>query len=175
MMLAGTIWPKDAGRRSEMREAQMHMNVRQLCGLSATLVLAGPVDRVVTRARDTPSVACTVVNDPRGRVFVLDQSPGTSPPVWRLSMQDHESGTKWIRLSLPGAAPRLGEGSAHLEFRNGNGGRQVSLDVTPHTGRLTVFVDYGLDVNIEPDLDPAVDRMSTDGPLTSLTCTVSLP
>jgi hypothetical protein len=27
-------------------------------------------------------------------------------------------------------------------------------------------------VNIEPDLDPAVDRMNTNGPLTALDCTV---
>jgi hypothetical protein len=33
-------------------------------------------------------------------------------------------------------------------------------------------VDHGLEVNIEPDLDPAVDRMTTNGPLTSLDCTV---
>jgi hypothetical protein len=128
-------------------------------------------------AADGPSVTCQLTNDARARVYRLDQAPGSTQPVWRLSMKDRESGENWIRLALPGAEPQLGDGAAHLSFENGNGGRQVTLDVTPSGARLDVFVDYGLDVNIEPDLDPAVDRMSTGGPLTSLSCRVvsSLP
>jgi hypothetical protein len=123
-------------------------------------------------AADAPSVTCQLTGDWRARVYHLDQAPESAQPVWRLSMKDRESGEKWIRLSLPGAAPQLGDGIAHLSFKNGNGGRQVTLDVTPTGARLDVFVDYGLDVNIEPDLDPAVDRMSTGGPLTALTCRI---
>jgi hypothetical protein len=106
-------------------------------------------------------------------VYVLDQTPGSADPVWRLSLKERESGEKWIRLALPGAEPVFGDGTARLSFRNGNGGRQVALDVTPQGARLDVFVDYGLDVNIEPDLDPEVDRMSTGGPITALTCRVA--
>jgi hypothetical protein len=124
-------------------------------------------------AADSRSVTCELTGDPRGRVYVLDQTPGSADPVWRLSLKERESGEKWIRLALPGAEPVFGDGSARLSFRNGNGGRQVALDVTPQGARLDVFVDYGLDVNIEPDLDPEVDRMSTGGPITALTCRVA--
>lgn len=88
-------------------------------------------------------------------------------------MQDRESGDKWIRLGLRGAAPGLGAGTASLAFKNANGGRQVTLDVAPGHAKLDVFVDYGLDVNIEPDLDPQVDRMNTNGPVTALDCVVT--
>ena len=98
---------------------------------------------------------------------------GSVASAWRLSMKDRQSGEKWIRLALPGAEPTFGNGTARLSFRNGNGGRQIGLDVTPQGARLDVFVDYGLDVNIEPDLDPDVDRMSTGGPLTALVCRVT--
>jgi hypothetical protein len=124
-------------------------------------------------AADTPSVTCELTADPRGRVYVLDRAPGSVASAWRLSMKDRQSGEKWIRLALPGAEPTFGNGTARLSFRNGNGGRQIGLDVTPQDARLDVFVDYGLDVNIEPDLDPDVDRMSTGGPLTALVCRVT--
>ena len=48
----------------------------------------------------------------------------------------------------------------------------MSLDVTPAGSRLDVYVDYGLDVNIEPDLSPDVDVMNTNGPLTTVECRV---
>jgi hypothetical protein len=103
---------------------------------------------------------------------VLDQASGEAD-VWRLSMQDRESGAKWIRLALPGAAPAIADGDASVRYKNANGGRQVTLDVAKDHARLDVYVDHGLEVNIEPDLDPAVDRMNTNGPLTALDCTVA--
>ena len=60
-----------------------------------------------------------------------------------------------------------------LSFRNANGGRQVELEVTAGAARLDVYVDYGLEVNIDADLDPDVDRMNTEGPLTDLSCQVT--
>src|SRR5262249_23726679 len=109
--------------------------------------------------------------DPHARTFVLE--PGSADArSWRLSMQDRESAGKWIRLSLPGASPTFAEGTASLRYKNANGGRQVALDVGAGQARLDVYVDHGLEVNIEPDLDPAVDRMNTNGPLTALDCTV---
>jgi hypothetical protein len=124
-------------------------------------------------AAEAPSVTCELTADPRGRVYVLDRATGSATSVWRLSLRERASGEKWIRLALPGAEPTFGNGTARLSFRNGNGGRQIALDVTPQGARLDVFVDFGLDVNIEPDLDPDVDRMSTGGPVTSLTCRVT--
>jgi hypothetical protein len=120
-----------------------------------------------------PSVECRVPSDPDARVYRLEQQSSGGKSVWQLSMRRRESGARWIRLALPNAAPTIGDGTASLLYRNGNGGREVMLDVKPGAARLSVFVDYGLDVNIEPDLDPDVDHMNTGGPLTSVDCTVT--
>jgi hypothetical protein len=120
-----------------------------------------------------PRVTCSVKGDAHNRVYELDQTPGTAPTLWRLSMRDSESGDRWVRLLLRGAQPRIAAGAASLAYKNANGGRMVTLDVTPGHASLDVFVDHGLEVNIEPDLDPAVDRMNTNGPLTALDCTVA--
>src|SRR6476659_3039778 len=74
-----------------------------------------------------PSVTCNVRGDARARVFVLDQTPGTTPTLLRLSMRDSESGDRWVRLLLRGAQPRLAAGTASLTYKNANGGRMVTL------------------------------------------------
>ena len=114
-------------------------------------------------------VVCAGTGPAAGREFVLDRAAADRP--WRLSYRDREH-PQWIRVTLDNAAPVIGERTATLKYRNANGGRQVELDAAPDRSRLDVYVDYGLDVNIEPDLDPEVDRMNTDGPLTTLQCRV---
>jgi hypothetical protein len=122
-------------------------------------------------APGAPSVTCRARDAVQSRVFVLEPA-GPDSTAWRLSMQDRESGAKWIRLALPGAQPAISDGTASLRYKNANGGRQVTLNVAKDHASLDVYVDHGLEVNIEPDLDPAVDRMNTNGPLTALDCTV---
>ena len=123
-------------------------------------------------------MTCRVRDDARGREFVLrpaDPAPaasGASEPQWQLSMRDVESKSAWIDLLLPGAKPALTATTAKLSYRNANGGRQVDLDVSPAGSRLDVWVDHGLEVNIEPDLDPRVDRLNTEGPITAIECTI---
>lgn len=138
----------------------------------ALIGTAGTVPKNDRQLGTVPSVTCTVKNDARHRIYSLDQTPGTTPTLWRLSMRDTESGARWIRLSLRGAEPRIASGTASLAYKNANGGRIVTLEVKPGRATLDVFVDHGLEVNIEPDLDPAVDRMTTNEPLTSLDCTL---
>lgn len=138
----------------------------------ALIGTAGTAPKNDPRLGTVPGVTCSVRNDARHRVYTLDQTPGTTPTLWRLSMRDTESGERWIRLSLRGAEPRIAAGTASLSYKNANGGRVITLDVTPGKATLDVFADHGLEVNIEPDLDPAVDRMTTNGPLTSLDCIV---
>jgi len=114
-------------------------------------------------------VVCTGRGPADGREYVLDRPVADRP--WRLSYRDREH-KEWIRVTLAGAVPDIGDATATLRYRNANGGRQVELEVTPSGSRLDVYVDYGLDVNIDPDLDPDVDRMNTGGPLTTLQCRV---
>ena len=112
--------------------------------------------------------------DPDARVFKLRPSAPTqgNGRRWQLSMRDRETKDGWIQLALPGAVPAITRESAKLSYRNANGGRQVDLEVGPGASRLDVWVDYGLDVNIEPDLDPRVDRLNTHGPIAALACTI---
>jgi hypothetical protein len=120
-----------------------------------------------------PVVTCRVLDDARSRTFVLDRSAPAAD--WRISMQDRDSAGKWIRLTLRGASPIFGDGTASLTYANANGGRRVVMQASASRSRLEIDVDYGLEVNIEPDLDPAVDRMNTGGALTALECRVGPP
>jgi hypothetical protein len=131
--------------------------------------------RLVQENRDQElEVTCRVQDDPDARVFKLRPSTPTqgSGRRWQLSMHDRETRDQWIQLALPGAVPAITRESAKLSYRNANGGRQVDLEVGPGASRLDVWVDYGLDVNIEPDLDPRVDRLNTHGPITTVACTI---
>jgi hypothetical protein len=133
-------------------------------------------------AADPPStVTCRVRDDARGREFVLRPADparaaaGAPEPRWQLSMRDAESKGAWIDLLLPGARPALTASTARLSYQNANGGRQVDLEVSPAGSRLDVWVDHGLEVNIEPDLDPRVDRLNTDGAIAAVECTIGAP
>lgn len=117
-----------------------------------------------------PNVTCVGQGAAEGREFVLERMGATGPWQLRYRDRDHQ---RWIALALPGAVPVVEPGVARLRFRNANGGRQVEIDVAPGKARLDIYVDYGLDVNIDAALDPEVDRMNTDGPLTSLECQVN--
>jgi hypothetical protein len=148
-----------AGRPAPTPEARVH----------------SALERAVQENREQPlEVTCRVQDDPHARVFKLRQSASTlgSGRRWELSMRDRETKDGWIQLALPGAVPAITRESAKLSYRNANGGRQVDLDVGPGASRLDVWVDYGLDVNIEPDLDPRVDRLNTHGPIAALACTI---
>jgi hypothetical protein len=118
-------------------------------------------------ATDPPlTVTCVVPNDPAARVFRLRQGDDG----WLLGVRHKELGAGWLELKLPGAEPVFTTRSARLKYRNANGGRQVDLTVGPDGSSLDVWVDHGLEVNIEPDLNPRVDLMNTDGPLRTVSC-----
>ncbi len=145
-----------------------------LVPLACAVVLPG-----AAHGEDPPApVTCRVRDDARGREFVLrhadpPRASGAVEPRWQLSMRDVETRGAWIDLLLPGAKPALTATTAKLSYRNANGGRQVTLDVSPAGSSLDVWVDHGLEVNIEPDLDPRVDRLNTEGRITALECTIA--
>lgn len=135
------------------------------------LLLGASLGVAMTGARqEAPTVTCRVESDADRRVYVLDKDGDR----WRLSFKSRETGDGWVRLALPGAAPEVSGKRVRLSYRNANGGRQIDLVAGPSRSSLDVWVDYGLDVNIEPDLDPRVDLMTTDGPLAGISCAVAV-
>lgn len=118
------------------------------------------------RTAAPPAFECTVPGDSESRVFRLEQAEGQ----WQLSFKSRETRGRWIRLTLPSAQPLVEGERVRLSYRNANGGRQIDLSVTDAGSSLDVWVDYGLEVNIEPDLDPKVDLMNTEGPLGDVKC-----
>jgi hypothetical protein len=120
-------------------------------------------------AGDAFRVTCRVPDDPAARMFVLEPAGGT----WRLVFSSAEINASPVRLALPNARPTVTATTARLLYHNANGGRHVDLSVGDGPSRLDVWVDHGLEVNIEPDLDPRVDLMSTHGPLEGVRCDIT--
>jgi hypothetical protein len=69
-------------------------------------------------------------------------------------------------LPLPRAAPSVTPDRVTVSYHSANGGRSVEWVAAPG-GRSTLDlqVNHGLEVNVERDLDPAVERMNTEGPI----------
>jgi hypothetical protein len=171
--------------------ARRRLPVRRPLHVSATILLAiaacaAPRASAQQEQRQTEvnagRVTCRVAEDPDERVYVLHgpRTPGEARSSdgavslradgWQLAMRSRRTGGQWIRLALPGARPEITAGRVRLTYRNANGGRHVDLDVAPDAAALEVWVDHGLEVNIEPDLDPRVDLMNTDGRVDQLDC-----
>lgn len=141
--------------------------------LALCAMLAFSVPRAAVSEDAAGAVTCRVPGDPREREYALRQAAdGAAVGRWQLSMRDKENGNAWIDLRLPGAKPVITGTAAKLSYRNANGGRIVEIDVSAAGSRLDVWVDHALEVNIEPDLDPRVDRMNTEGPLTRVQCSI---
>ena len=128
----------------------------------ALWVLQAPAEAVVLR--------CEVLNDPDARVYELRRSGDGDNVVWTLAMRSREAGTSPVRLPLPGAAPAIAGDRLTLDYHTQNGGRDIEWRVSAAAASLDVHANFELEVNIEPDLDPRVELMNTDGPLTNLTC-----
>ena len=69
------------------------------------------------------------------------------------------------RRSLPSRA-------ITLSFASANGGRRIDWSITNGPSTLDLLVNHGLEVNVERDLDPAVDSMNTDGTI-AVTCSIA--
>lgn len=133
------------------------------------MLCAGWLAAGAALAQPAPSeVTCTVPDDLLQREYRLHRDAGT----WRLAFRSRDTRDVWIALELPRAQPVLTATEVTLSYRNANGGRQVRLEVTPGRRVLDVWVDHGLEVNIEPDLDPRIDLMSTDGPIDDVRCVI---
>lgn len=125
-------------------------------------------------AAETVVLRCDVRGDPRARVFELHRSgaPGGAA-VWSLVMRGRETGDAPVRLPLPGAAPEIAGDRVTLDYQTQNGGRDIEWRVSAAGASLDVHANFELEVNVEPDLDPRVEQMNTDGVLSNLSCAVA--
>lgn len=124
---------------------------------------SGPATRVV---------GCTVVDDPDARVYELRREPVSDGGEWMLLMRSRKAGSSSVILPLPDARPETSAARVTLSYQTSNGGRHVEWSVTPSGATLDVHANFELEVNIEPDLDPRVELMNTDGPITTLACKI---
>jgi hypothetical protein len=106
---------------------------------------------------------CRVAADPAGREWSLAREGPPDSPRWVLLFRTGTAASL-VRLPLPSAAPTVSAEHVELDFHSANGGRSVTLSAgSARPSRLDVFVNFELEVNVERDLDRAVDTMNTEG------------
>jgi hypothetical protein len=111
---------------------------------------------------------CTVPRDPQQREWRLERRDGQWSIVFRGRVLDKPS----VELRLPGASPVVADGEVRLSFATANGGRSVEWRAVNGASTLDLHVSHGLEINVEADLDPAVDHMNTEGPI-AVSCAVA--
>lgn len=85
---------------------------------------------------------------------------------WQVAHWRGEVLTGVARVSLPASADvRLSATGLHVRAKTSNGGIDVTLDGTPASATLDVYVSYELEVNVDASLTPKIDELNTDGPL----------
>ncbi len=121
--------------------------------------------------------SCRVPNDPQHRTWSLERSQaapekGPPPPAsWRVVFTSRSLDKPRVELPLASAQPIVASGRMSIEFTSANGGREIAWSINNGPSRLDLLVNHGLEVNVERDLDPAVDAMNTDGPI-AVTCSI---
>ncbi len=107
---------------------------------------------------------CRVPADTAEREWMLVRDRAADRPQWVLVFTSARLDSRSTTLPLPAAEPATTPGRVTLEYRTANGGRAVTLAaVAGGPSTLDVFVNYELEVNVERDLDRAVDAMNTGG------------
>jgi hypothetical protein len=109
---------------------------------------------------------CSVTGDRDARVYELRRDG----PRLMLYMRSRKAGASPVILPLPDANVDVSTTEMALSYSTLNGGRSVEWRITPSAASLDVHANFELEVNVEPDLDPRVELMNTEGPLTKLTC-----
>jgi hypothetical protein len=102
---------------------------------------------------------CRAPNDPQQRTWSLIRRDGAYLVVYRSRSLD----TPQVELRLPGVVPAVLGDETRVSFKSANGGRSVEWRIKAADSTLDLYVNHGLEVNVEADLDPTVDSMNTDG------------
>lgn len=128
---------------------------------------------IVQAALGQTVATCRLPDDPQRREWRLERrDAGASSPEWRVLFRGRMLDKPAVELRLPGATPVIAPGEVRLSYATANGGRSIEWRAVNGPSTLDLHVSHGLEVNVEADLDPAVDHINTEGPL-AVVCTVS--
>lgn len=108
-----------------------------------------------------PVATCRAPGDAQQRTWILERRDA----AWRIVFRSRALDKPQVVLLVPNAAPVIGEREIRLSHKSANGGRTIEWRMTNGASTLDLYVNHGLEVNVEADLDPAVDLMNTDGPI----------
>ena len=113
---------------------------------------------------------CRVPGDPQQRAWTLERRAD----AWQIAFISRSLDKPQVTLPLTTAKPLLSTNEIRLSYKSANGGRTIEWQITRGTSTLDLQVNHGLEVNVEADLDPAVDQMNTEGPL-KVVCEIQAP
>lgn len=105
------------------------------------------------------AVTCHVPDDPQQRTWSLARRDG----AWLVVFQSRALDKPHVELRLPNAAPQISADAIRVSYKSANGGRTIEWSIAGAESTLELYVSHGLEVNVEADLDPAVDVMNTEG------------
>lgn len=113
-------------------------------------------------AQPQPSATCVGVGIEPQRTWRIERRGA----AWQIAHWRGADSTRAVRLALPPAAVvSLDARTVSVRARTSNGGIDVTLDGTPASARLDIYVSYELEVNVDSSLTPAIDDLNTEGPV----------
>ena len=120
-------------------------------------------------AADTVAT-CRAPDDPQQRTWSLGRRDGE----WLVVFQSRALDKPSVELRLPNAAPQISPDQIRVAYKSANGGRTIDWSIRNGPSTLDLYVSHGLEVNVERDLDPDVDRLNTDGVI-AVSCQIAQP
>jgi hypothetical protein len=117
-----------------------------------------------------PVATCRAPGDPQQRTWTLERRAD----AWQIGFTARSLDRPRVTLPLPNAQPAIGANEIRLSYNSANGGRTIEWQITRGPSTLDLQVNHGLEVNVEADLDPAVDQMNTGG-LLKVSCEIQAP
>lgn len=129
----------------------------------AVWAASGPAAVQLPARAEPPAIECAATVEGRPRVYRLAEEAAPKGPRWAIAMRPADRPGRWVPLTLPGARPVFGPGTAELTYRSGAGGIIVELRVSQSSSTLDVYVSYEVEVNVDAELSPAVDELNTHG------------
>jgi hypothetical protein len=119
-------------------------------------------------------VRCSVKDDAHARVYELQRSGEGDRAQWSMTLRSREAGPIPVVLPLPDAKPLVANGQVAIDYRTLNGGRTVKWKVdAAGSAALDVYTNFELEVNVDANLDPRIELMNTEGPITKLSCAIA--